>query len=172
MPVLEIILHPDQRLRAKCRPVKAVDSRIRELAGDMLDTMYDAPGIGLAAPQVGTLLRLFVMDCSAEDEDGDARVFVNPEVISASEEHVAHEEGCLSLPEQFEEVTRPAEIQVRYTDLEGAERHESFDGVRARCVQHEIDHLDGRLFIDHLSALKRSMITRKMRKLKKERMRG
>ena len=172
MPVLPIILHPDPRLKAKCRPVNSSDSGIRELADDMLETMYHAPGVGLAAPQVGSLLRLFVMDCSAGDEQPEPRVLVNPEVTSASEELVMHEEGCLSLPEQFEEVKRPASVQVRYTDLDGADHLETFDGVRARCAQHEIDHLDGRLFIDHLSALKRSMITRRMRKLKKERMRS
>ena len=168
MAVLPILLHPDPRLRRKCQPVSAIDSTICKLADDMVETMYAAPGIGLAAPQVGRSVRLFVMDRTQEDDETPTvEVLINPELVRVSETLSTHEEGCLSIPEHFEEVTRPAEACVRYTALDGSVRECDFDGVQAICVQHEIDHLNGRLFIDYLSAIKRSIITRKMRKLKR-----
>jgi peptide deformylase len=169
MSLRRIILHPDPRLRRVCEPVRAVDAELRRLAGDMLETMYAAPGVGLAAPQVGSRHRLFVMDCAGRDNPPAPLVLLNPAVTWASEETNTHEEGCLSIPEVFEEITRPARVRVSWTDLEGAAREAEFEGLWATCAQHEIDHLDGRLFIDRLSALKRAMITQKMRKLKKAR---
>ena len=166
-----ILIHPDPRLKKSCDPVSEITDELRQLAADMLDTMYDAPGIGLAAPQVGVMRRVLVMDCA---KDGPARplTLINPEVTWASEDLSVYEEGCLSIPEQYAEVKRPAEVKVRWTDLDGAEQEEHFTGLWATCVQHEIDHLDGKLFIDYLGPLKRQMITRKMEKLKRERARG
>ena len=170
-----IILHPDPRLKKRCTPVTEVDAKIGNLADDMLDTMYAAPGIGLAAPQVGVDARLLVMDCAArEDEDDtaqDPRVLINPEVTWTSDELNVYEEGCLSIPEIFADVTRPKVVRVAFTDQSGTAQEEEFDGLWATCVQHEIDHLEGKLFIDYLSSVKRTMITNKMKKLKKERAR-
>jgi peptide deformylase len=142
---------------------------VRKLADDMLETMHDAPGIGLAAPQIGILQRLIVMDCAKKDEEPQPMALINPEVIWVSEELNTYSEGCLSIPEQYEDVTRPAEVRVRWLDLDGKPQEQEFDGLWATCVQHEIDHLNGKLFIDYLSRIKRSMITKKMVKLKKER---
>jgi peptide deformylase len=166
-----ILIHPDPRLKKSCDPVSEITDELRQLAADMLDTMYDAPGIGLAAPQVGVMRRVLVMDCA---KDGPARplTLINPDVTWASEDLSVYEEGCLSIPEQYAEVKRPAEVKVRWTDLDGTEQEEHFTGLWATCVQHEIDHLDGKLFIDYLGPLKRQMITRKMEKLKRERARG
>ena len=136
----------------------------------MLETMYDAPGIGLAAPQVGVTKRLIVMDCIKEGTP-EPMVLVNPEVIWSSEDLTVYEEGCLSIPDHYAEVKRPAEVKVRWTDLDGRQQERQFAGLWATCVQHEIDHLDGKLFIDYLGPLKRQMITRKMEKLKRERAR-
>jgi peptide deformylase len=135
----------------------------------MLETMYDAPGIGLAAPQVGVLSRVLVMDC-VKDEDAPPRpmVLIDPEITWASEDLNTYEEGCLSIPEQYADVVRPSEVEVRWTGLDGGEKSERFDGLWATCVQHEIDHLDGKLFIDHLTSLKRQLITRKAVKRKRE----
>lgn len=169
MTLRPILIHPDPRLKKVCPPAASVDADLLRLADDMLTTMYDAPGVGLAAPQVGALTRLFVMDCSGKEAPPDPMVLINPEITWASEELNTHEEGCLSIPEQFAEVTRPAEVRVRFLDREGREREEQFDGLWATCAQHEIDHLNGRLFIDYLSALRRQLITRKMVKLKRER---
>ncbi len=168
-----IILHPDPRLKKRAAPVTDITDAHRKLAEDMLSTMYDAPGIGLAAPQVGVLERMLVMDCVKEDE-GDPRpmVLINPEVTWRSDEKNTYEEGCLSIPEQFADVTRPAEVEVRWTDLDGKEQSEKFDELWATCVQHEIDHLDGKLFIDYISTLKRQLITRRMVKMKRELARG
>ncbi|MDA7551888.1 peptide deformylase, partial [Rhodobacteraceae bacterium] len=139
------------------------------LADDMLDTMYDAPGVGLAAPQIGVLSRVIVLDCDKEDGVPPKPVVMfNPEVVARSEETNVYEEGCLSIPDQFAEVTRPKEVEVRWIDRDGNEQTAGFDGLWATCVQHEIDHLNGKLFIDHIGALKRQMITRKMQKLKRE----
>ncbi len=168
-----ILIHPDPRLKKVCESLPDVSDRIRALAEDMLETMYNAPGIGLAAPQIGVLDRIIVMDCVKDDnEDPNPMVLINPEIIAASDEKNVYEEGCLSIPDQFAEVTRPKQVQVRWMDLNGAEQTQEFDGLWSTCVQHEIDHLDGKLFIDYLGAVKRQMITRKMQKLKREIARG
>ena len=146
---------------------------LREFADDMLQTMYDAPGIGLAAPQVGLTKRMLVMDCvKDEDEAPRPMVLINPEITWSSDETSVYEEGCLSIPDQYAEVERPAEVRVKWIDLDEQEREETFSGLWATCVQHEIDHLNGKLFIDYLKPLKRQMITRKMQKLKRERARA
>ncbi len=167
MSIRPILLHPDPRLKAVAKPVTSIDDSLRRLAGDMLETMYDAPGVGLAAPQVGVLSRMIVMDCT-KDEPPRPLVLVNPEVVWTSEEKAPYEEGCLSIPEHFADVTRPREVEVRWTDLNGQEQVQRFDGLWAVCVQHEIDHLNGKLFIDYLGPIKRGMITRKMEKLKRD----
>lgn len=168
-----ILLHPDSRLKKVAAPVADLSDARLELARDMLATMYDAPGIGLAAPQVGVGERLIVIDCvKGEGETPRPLVMFNPEITATSGETSSYEEGCLSLPEQFAEVTRPAEVSVRWIDEAGTERAEDMAGLWATCVQHEIDHLDGILFIDHLKPLRRQMITRKMIKMKRERARG
>jgi len=173
MSIKDILIHPDPRLKKVATPVPNVTADMRALADDMLETMYDAPGIGLAAPQVGVLSRLIVMDC-VKDKDAAPQpmVLFNPQVTWSSEETNVYEEGCLSIPEQYGEVTRPAEVRVTWTDIDGKEQREQFDGLWATCVQHEIDHLEGKLFIDYLSAMKRQMITRKMVKLKREKARA
>ncbi|SFR32034.1 peptide deformylase [Litoreibacter janthinus] len=164
-----ILIHPDPRLKKVAKPVADVSDALRTLADDMLETMYDAPGIGLAAPQVGVMDRLIVLDCiKKEGEMPRPLVMFNPEVIASSEELNTYEEGCLSIPEQYADVTRPADVTVRWMDRDGGEQEETFDGLWATCVQHEIDHLNGKLFIDYLRPLKRQMITRKMVKLKRE----
>jgi peptide deformylase len=167
-----IVMHPDPRLKKPCAPVAAVTAEIRQLGADMLETMYHAPGIGLAAPQVGVLQRVIVMDC-VKDPAIIARpmVLVNPEVVWTSEEMNTYDEGCLSIPDQYAEVDRPAIATVRWIDLDGTPQEETFDGLWATCVQHEIDHLNGKLFIDYLGPLKRQMITRRMEKWKRERAR-
>lgn len=168
-----ILIHPDPRLRKVCTPVRDVSDALRKLSQDMFETMYDAPGIGLAAPQVGVMDRLIVLDC-VKDEGATARpiAMLNPEITAFSEEKSVYEEGCLSIPDQFADVTRPAEVEVRWMDLDGVEHKEGFGGLWATCVQHEIDHLDGKLFIDYLGAMKRQLITRRMQKLKRELARG
>jgi peptide deformylase len=165
--LLPILIVPDARLRQKCRPVGPADAdAVRALAPRMLDAMYKAPGIGLAAPQVGELLRLAVVDIQ-KDEKREPLVLVNPEIVAASKELATREEGCLSLPGQYGDVTRPAEVRVRYFDLEGAKQEVHAEGLLATCIQHELDHLDGVLFVDHLSALKRNMLLRKLAKEQK-----
>ncbi|MBU2360986.1 MAG: peptide deformylase [Alphaproteobacteria bacterium] len=173
MTIRPILIHPDPRLKKVTDPVGAVTAELRTLADDMLETMYNAPGIGLAAPQVGVMSRVLVMDC-VKDETQPARpmVLLNPQVTWVSETLSTYEEGCLSIPEQYADVERPAEVEVRWMDLEGATQTERFSGLWATCVQHEIDHLDGKLFIDYLKPLRRQMITRKMQKLKRERARA
>jgi peptide deformylase len=173
MTLRPILIHPDPRLKAVCKPVTDITDDIRRLADDMLATMYDAPGIGLAAPQVGVLGRMLVMDCvKGEDEAPKPMVLINPEVIWSSDERSTYNEGCLSIPEQYADVERPASVKVRWLGLDGKDREEQFDDLWATCVQHEIDHLEGKLFIDYLSPMKRQMITRKMQKLKREQARG
>lgn len=172
MAIRPILIHPDPRLRRAAAPVEAIDAGLRALAADMLETMYDAPGIGLAAPQVGVMKRLLVMDCAPKDGERAPVVMVNPAVTWASEEANVHEEGCLSIPEVYEEVSRPARVRVAWTGIDGEAREAAFDGLWATCVQHEIDHLEGRLFIDYLGAVKRTMITSRMKKLKRERARA
>ncbi len=169
MTLRKILLHPDPRLKAKADPIGSVDTELRALADDMLETMYDAPGIGLAAPQIGILQRMLVMDCvKDENASPEPMVLINPEIIGQSDELNVYDEGCLSIPDQYAEVERPAVVKVKWTGLDGKEVQEEFDGLWATCVQHEIDHLNGKLFIDHLKPLKRQMITRKMQKLKRE----
>ena len=172
MAVRDIVIHPDPRLKKVCTPVEEVDERIRKLADDMLETMYAAPGIGLAAPQIGITRRLIVMDCAGKDEPPRPHVLVNPEIVWSSEETNVHEEGCLSIPGEYADVERPAEVRVCYLDREGQEQERHFTGLEATCVQHEIDHINGRLFIDYLSPVRRRLITEKMKKLKRERARG
>ena len=169
MPIRTILIHPEPKLRKVSSEVKDLSDRLINLADDMLQTMYDAPGIGLAAPQIGLLVRLIVIDCNKEDEliQHPIQMF-NPEIIEASDEKNIQEEGCLSIPNQFGEVERPSKITVRWIDRDGNEKQESFDGLWATCIQHEIDHLDGKLFIDYLSPLRRQLITRKMKKFKRE----
>jgi peptide deformylase len=169
--IRHILIHPDPRLKKVCEPVSEITADIRRLADDMLETMYDAPGIGLAAPQVGVTKRLLVMDCIKEGPP-EPMVLINPEILWTSEDMSIYDEGCLSIPEQYAEVTRPAEVQVRWLRTDGATEERQFAGLWATCVQHEIDHLDGKLFIDYLGPLKRQMITRKMEKLKRERARA
>ncbi|WP_417720228.1 peptide deformylase [Salipiger sp.] len=167
-----ILIHPDPRLKKLCDPVADIGDDLRKLADDMLETMYDAPGIGLAAPQVGVLERLIVLDCvKGETEAPRPLVMFNPRVIASSDETNVYEEGCLSIPDQYADVERPREVEVEWLDRNGALQTETFGGLWATCVQHEIDHLDGKLFIDYLKPLKRQLITRKMVKLKKERAR-
>ncbi|GAB4269414.1 MAG: peptide deformylase [Pararhodobacter sp.] len=173
MTLRPILIHPDPRLKKVCAPVEAVTPEIGALAEDMLQTMYDAPGVGLAAPQVGVLQRLFVMDCVKEE--GAARrpmVLINPEITWTSEETNTYEEGCLSIPDQYAEVTRPKRVRMAWTGLDGKRHEEEFDDLWAICAQHEFDHLNGKLFIDYLGPMKRQMITRRMEKLKRERARG
>jgi len=173
MALKNILIHPDPRLKKVADPVASVTDDVRRLADDMLETMYDAPGIGLAAPQIGVMNRMLVMDCEKDESAApDPMVLINPQVLWTSEDRSVYEEGCLSIPEQYAEVERPAEVEVEWTELNGKIRRERFDALWATCVQHEIDHLDGKLFIDYLKPLKRQMITRKMQKLKREMARG
>ncbi|MEO1637644.1 MAG: peptide deformylase [Pseudomonadota bacterium] len=173
MALRKIILHPDPRLKKVTAPVAEITDNIRRLADDMLETMYDAPGIGLAAPQVAEMTRLLVMDCEKDDDaTPKPMVLINPEITWSSDERNVYEEGCLSIPEQYAEVERPAEVEVKWLGLDGKVLQERFDGLWATCVQHEIDHLNGKLFIDYLKPLKRQMITRKMQKRKRELARG
>jgi peptide deformylase len=163
-PLLPILFVPDPRLRAKARPVGAGDmDTVRELAPRMLATMYKAPGIGLAAPQVGVLLRMAVVDIQKDDQQ-DPMVLINPEIVAESNELATREEGCLSLPNQYADVTRPARIKVRWLALDGSKQEMEADDLLATCIQHELDHLDGVLFVDHISALKRNMLLRKLAK--------
>ncbi len=167
-----ILIHPDPRLKKVSAPVPDLSDDLRRLADDMLATMYDAPGIGLAAPQVGVNTRLIVLDCvKAEGEAPRPLIMFNPEIIAQSDERSTFEEGCLSIPEQYGEVERPAEVTVRWIDRAGNPQQEDFAALWATCVQHEIDHLDGKLFIDYLKPLRRQLITRRMQKLKRERTR-
>lgn len=163
----EIIILPDRMLKQVSSPIKTIDTGVRDLADDMLETMYAAPGIGLAAVQVGILERMLVMDVAREDEEPDPICMINPEIVWSSEELSEHEEGCLSIPETYDAVVRPAEVKVQYLDREGAECERDCSGLLATCVQHEIDHLNGVLFIDHLSRLKRDRIVKKFVKAAK-----
>lgn len=167
MALLPILTAPDPRLKKKAKPVAKVDDGVRTLMADMLATMYAAPGIGLAAPQVGVGLRVIVLDVAREGEPPAPMKLANPEIVWASEDDATYEEGCLSVPEHYAEVVRPRAVKVRYLDETGAAREIEADGLLATCLQHEIDHLDGILFLDHLSALKRNMILRKLLKEKK-----
>ena len=168
MAIRTILTAPDPRLKKKSQPVASVDAGVRQLMDDMLETMYDAPGIGLAAPQIGELKRVIVLDIEREDVKTGPIVMANPEIIEASDEDATYEEGCLSVPEHYSDVVRPAKVTVRYLDRDGKTQEMACEGLLATCVQHEIDHLDGILFIDHISSLKRNMILRKLLKARKE----
>jgi peptide deformylase len=168
MAVREIIKLPDKRLRLKSEPVKRIDAGIRKLVDDLFETMYDAPGIGLAAIQIGIPKRVVTMDLSKKEEDHEPQVFINPEVTWKSEETSKYEEGCLSIPEYYEEVERAAKVKVKYLDLEGKAREIEASGLLATCLQHEIDHTNGVLFIDHISKLKRDRIIKKFSKAAKK----
>ena len=173
MSLRTILIHPDPRLKKVADPVARVTPEIESLAADLLATMYEAPGVGLAAPQVGAGVRLFVMDASREPEtEKRPMVLINPEITWTSEALNTYDEGCLSIPDQYADVTRPAQVRMRWLGLDGGTHEEDFDGLWATCAQHELDHLNGILFIDHLSAVKRQMITRKMVKLKRDRARA
>jgi peptide deformylase len=182
-PILEV---PDPRLKTVSRRVERFDDELRGLVADMFETMYDAPGIGLAAIQIGVPLRVLVIDLQEPDPDAPAercddggcedehrplrrvpRVFINPEIVDPSEQHSVYQEGCLSVPEIYAEVERPATVRVRWQDLDGAAHEEALDGLLATCLQHEMDHLEGILFIDRLSRLKRQMVLKKLDKLRK-----
>jgi peptide deformylase len=171
MALREIIILPDKALRLVSKPIEKVTPEIRMLADDMFETMYAAPGIGLAAIQVAQPLRLITMDLAKKTEEGEStpqpRVFINPEILSSSEETSVYEEGCLSIPEYYEEVERSARVRLRFTDLDGKVHEEDAEGLYATCIQHEIDHLNGVLFIDYLSKLKRDRVQKKFSKAAK-----
>ena len=167
MAIREILVAPDPRLKQKSAPVERVDDELRKLMDDMLETMYDAPGIGLAAIQIGVPKRVIVMDLAREGEPPQPRYFVNPEILWASEDKVVCEEGCLSVPDLFDEVERPSKVKVRYLDYQGEIREIEADDMLAVCLQHEMDRLEGILFIDHLSRLKRQMMLKKLEKAKR-----
>lgn len=169
MSIKPLIILPDPVLRELSKPVERFDDQLRKFAGDMFDTMYDAPGIGLAAIQVGEPLRMLVIDIAKEDEAKTPHVFINPEIVASSDERSVYEEGCLSIPDYYAEVERPATIKVNYFDADGKPHSMDADGLMATCLQHEIDHLNGVLFIDHISKLKRDMVIKKFRKLASQR---
>jgi peptide deformylase len=171
MSTRPLVILPAPQLRLTSAPIARVDDGVRKLAQDMLDTMYAAPGIGLAAVQVGEMTRLVTIDVSHDEDAKDPRVFVNPEILWKSDDLSVYEEGCLSIPEYYEEVERPARVRVRYTNLAGEPEELEADGLLATCLQHEIDHLDGVLFIDHISRLKRERVTKKFIKAAKEKAR-
>jgi len=173
MAILPIVEVPDLRLRQISSPVEKVDDEVRALIKDMFETMYAAPGIGLAAIQVGVPKRILVIDLQDPEEEGgepvkDPRVFINPEIVTFSEQEVPYLEGCLSVPDQYAEVERPDRIKARWLDERGKSHEEEIEGLLAVCLQHEMDHLEGVLFIDHLSRLKREMVLKKLAKLRKE----
>ncbi|MPZ38963.1 MAG: peptide deformylase [Rhizobiales bacterium] len=172
MALRDILILPDKRLRLVSEPVKKIDTDVKKLVEDMFETMYDAPGIGLAAIQVGVARRIITMDLSKKDEDKERRVFINPEIVWSSDEKDVHEEGCLSIPEYYEDVERPAQVRVKYLDLHGREHALEASGLLAICLQHEIDHTNGVLFIDHISKLKRDRITKKFSKAAKRAVEG
>jgi len=177
MALLPIVEVPDPRLRKISSPVEAVDDEVRKLVADMFETMYAAPGIGLAAIQVGVPKRILVIDLQEPEEEGgapvkDPRVFINPEILTHSDQEVPYTEGCLSVPDQYAEVDRPDRIRARWLDLDGKAHEEEIVGLLATCLQHEMDHLEGILFIDHLSRLKREMILKKLAKQRKEQLKA
>ena len=184
MALRSILIHPDPRLKKTAEPVVEFDDALRQLVEDMFETMYDAPGIGLAAPQIGVLQRVVVMDCAGREERlgedpleevaeaepvPDPITMINPEILWLSDEICTRQEGCLSIPDQFEDVTRPSQVKLRYLDCDGAAHERLFEHLPAACVQHEVDHLNGKLFLDYLGPVRRSMITQRMKKLKRER---
>ena len=164
----KILIEPDPILRKKCEPLEKVDSNVKKLMEDMLETMYEAPGIGLAAIQIGILKRLIVIDISKDEKKKDPLILINPVITKKSEKISTYEEGCLSLPGQFAEIERPAECFLEYIDLSGKKKELKAEGLLSTCIQHEVDHMDGVLFIDYLSKLKKDMIIKKLVKHKKE----
>jgi peptide deformylase len=168
MAMLPILVAPDPRLKVKAKPVAAVDEPVRRLMADMLETMYAAPGIGLAAPQVGVAKRVLVVDVAREGEPRQSMKIANPEILWRSPELLTTSEGCLSLPEHYADVSRPAKIRLRYLDEQNEIREIDLEGLLATCIQHEMDHLEGVLFVDHISALKRGIILRKLAKAKRQ----
>lgn len=172
MSIRPILIHPDPRLRKSCAKAGAVDAQLRTLIDDMFETMYAAPGVGLAAPQIGVDARVAVMDCALKDAPPEPLAMVNPRIVWRSDTLNLHEEGCLSIPDIYAQIERPEQVRVRFLDRDGSEVEREFDGLWATCAQHEIDHLDGKLFIDFLGSARRMMITNKMKKLKKERARA
>jgi len=164
MALRDIVILPDKRLRQVSKPVAKIDAATKKLVEDMFETMYEAPGIGLAAIQIGEPVRIVTMDLAKKDEPKQPQVFINPELTWTSEAKNTHEEGCLSIPEYYEEVDRPAEVKIKYTDLQGEQHEIAADGLLATCIQHEIDHLNGVLFIDHISKLKRDRVIKKFTK--------
>ena len=164
MAIRDILILPDKRLREVSKPVETITDDIRVLVADMYQTMYDAPGIGLAAIQVGVPLRVVVTDCSAREEEREPLTLINPQIVELSGDPVPYEEGCLSIPDYYEEVQRPPLAKVRYMDIEGETREIETDGLLSTCIQHEVDHLDGKLFIDYLSSFKRSRVMTKFKK--------
>ena len=167
MALRDIIILPDRRLRSVSKPVVAIGDEIRTLVADMFETMYEAPGIGIAAIQVGIPSRVIVMDLSKREAEAEPRVFINPEITWSSEEKSLYEEGCLSIPDVHEDVERPTRVKIRYLDLDGKPQEADAEGLFATCIQHEVDHLNGVLFIDHISKLKRERITKKFTKAAK-----
>lgn len=167
MSIRPLVILPDSKLRLVSEPIKDITDEIRRLAEDMLDTMYDAPGVGLAAIQVGMPVRMVTMDVSKSDDERQPLVLINPEITWSSQEKRTYEEGCLSIPEYYEEVERPDRVRFRYTTLAGETIEHDAEGLMATCVQHEIDHLNGVLFIDYLSKLKRDRVTTKFKKAAK-----
>jgi peptide deformylase len=168
MTIKPLIILPDPVLRLVSKPVERVDAPLLKLADDMLETMYDAPGIGLAAIQIGEPIRMLVIDLAKEGEPPAPQVFINPEILDSSDERSVYEEGCLSIPDYYAEIERPAAVRVAYLDRAGKAQEIDAEGLLATCLQHEIDHLDGVLFIDHISKLKRDMVVRKFKKLAKD----
>ncbi|MGE0034495.1 MAG: peptide deformylase [Xanthobacteraceae bacterium] len=167
MALREILILPDKRLRLVSEPVKKITADVRRLVDDMFETMYDAPGVGLAAIQVGAPQRIVTIDVAKKEEPKNPQVFINPELLGVSEEKTIHEEGCLSIPEYYDDVERPEQIRVRYLDLGGKSQEIEANGLLARCLQHEVDHLNGVLFIDYLSKLKRDRVLKKFVKAAK-----
>lgn len=169
-PLLPIRIYPDPVLRKAARTVTPADAdEVRRLVPSMFATMYKAPGIGLAATQVGNLLRVVVVDVASKDEERAPLVLINPEILAKSQETATQQEGCLSIPDQYADVTRPARVKMRYLDMQGIKKEIEADGLLSACLQHELDHLNGVLFVDYLSALKRNMLLRKLAKALKER---
>ncbi len=168
MSIRPIILLPDPVLRQVSKPVERMDEDVHKFAADLFETMYDAPGIGLAGIQVGEPRRILVIDLAKEGEPKEPRIFINPEIVGRSDEAATYEEGCLSIPDYYAEVERPADVTVKYLDLDGRQHEIKADGLLAVCLQHEIDHLNGVLFIDHISKLKRDMVVKKFKKMARD----
>lgn len=164
MAIRDILIIPDKRLRDVSKPVSEITDEVRTLVTDMYETMYDAPGIGLAAIQIGVPLRVVTTDCSPREEQREPLTLINPEILELSGENIPYDEGCLSIPDFYEEVVRPANARVRYMDIEGQTHEIDVDGLLSTCIQHEVDHLEGKLFIDYISTLKRSRIVTKFKK--------